>query len=265
MRPPKCVLRNRTFNAFTLIELLATIGIIALLAALIFPVFARAREKGRQTTCLSRFRQISQGIHLYIQDYDETMPMAQTGQFASTDWKVSSVWPQLLLPYHRDWRLFACPNDPNANDAMYRLSLGVPPNADIRQLEFARAYFSDFGYNYMFLAPPPDSEGKQEPPANLSAIRAPSSTILGADSSYNRETGPGICFLYPPSVYNYWQGEQVDGASPYGYVWPRHLRRANVAFTDGHCKALTIDTLMQGVDLKTGVITDPALFLWDLN
>jgi len=257
--------KHGSFRAFTLIELLVTIGIIALLAALIFPVFARAKEKGRQTSCVSNFRQISQAFHLYLQDYDETMPIAQTGKFGSTDWKSGFLWPQLLLPYHRDWRIFVCPDDPNANDAIYRSYLGTSPNAEIRQLEFARAYFSDFGYNYIFLAPPPDSAGKQTPPVTLSDVRDTSTTLLGADSSYNREAGPGICFLYPPSVSNYWQGEQEPGATPYGYVWPRHLRQANVAFIDGHCKSLTIDTLSQGVDIRTGAVTDPIMFLWDLN
>ena len=71
----------------------------------------------------------------------------------------------------------------------------------------------------------------------------------------------------PPraTVYNYWLGENQPGASPYGYVWPRHMRLANVAFVDGHCKALTVDALKQGVNAITGVITDPVVFLWDLN
>src|SRR6476620_9900153 len=63
--------RNANRSAFTLIELLVVIAIIAILAAILFPVFAQAREKARQTSCLSNTKQISLGILMYLQDYDE--------------------------------------------------------------------------------------------------------------------------------------------------------------------------------------------------
>ncbi|MEJ5251021.1 MAG: prepilin-type N-terminal cleavage/methylation domain-containing protein [Armatimonadota bacterium] len=63
-------------RGFTLIELLVVIAIIAILAAILFPVFARAREAARKTTCLSNTKQIATGIMVYIQDYDETYPAA---------------------------------------------------------------------------------------------------------------------------------------------------------------------------------------------
>src|SRR5205807_4622369 len=64
----------RTRRGFTLIELLVVIAIIAVLAAILFPVFAVAREKARQAGCLSNLRQIGQALHLYVQDYDEYLP-----------------------------------------------------------------------------------------------------------------------------------------------------------------------------------------------
>ena len=65
-------------RAFTLIELLVVIAIIAVLAAILFPVFAQAREKARQTACLSNMRQMTLGVMMYAQDYDETLPLAAT-------------------------------------------------------------------------------------------------------------------------------------------------------------------------------------------
>jgi len=255
--------RRSSQVGFTLIELLVVIGIIALLAALLFPVFGKAREKGREATCLSNFQQVAHAFSLYLQDYDETMPPAQSGVYASTDWKDSTLWPQALAPFSKSWKIFACPSDPNATDATYRLLRGVPANAPLQQLEFARASFSDFGYNFVFLAPPPGSDGTRPEPTKLAAIQRPTTTILGADSSYDRQKGPGECLLYAPIVYNYWPGESTDSGPPYGYVWPRHLGQAMVTFVDGHCKAQTIDTLKAGIDPANGQIVDPEKCLWD--
>src|ERR1700733_7497771 len=72
MRPFRCA--RRSPNAFTLIELLVVIAIIAILAAILFPVFAQAREKARQATCTSNMRQIGLAIAMYRQDYDQTNP-----------------------------------------------------------------------------------------------------------------------------------------------------------------------------------------------
>jgi len=66
-------------KAFTLIELLVVIAIIAILAAILFPVFSQAREKARGATCLSNLKQIGLGVMMYVQDYDETFPMSQYG------------------------------------------------------------------------------------------------------------------------------------------------------------------------------------------
>jgi len=68
---------KRSRNGFTLIELLVVIAIIAILAAILFPVFARAREKARQTSCLSNLKQLSLAILMYAEDYDETLPYYQ--------------------------------------------------------------------------------------------------------------------------------------------------------------------------------------------
>jgi prepilin-type N-terminal cleavage/methylation domain-containing protein/prepilin-type processing-associated H-X9-DG protein len=258
--------RRRPAIGFTLIELLVVIAVIAVIAALLFPVLNSAHGKARQTTCTSNFKQIATSFLMYAQDNSEMLPPGQTGPYASTDWKLTALWPQLLMPYVKSRQIFACPNDAGANDANYRRLQGVPANATGTQLEFARALHTDFGYNHVFLSPTQVTNGVSEfKPVNLSAVKSPSSIILGVDSSSNRNDGPGEYLVYAPTIYNYWQGEAKPGASPYGWVWPRHAQNANVAFADGHCKALNIGALTAGVNLTNGAITDTDAFLWDLD
>ena len=89
-------------SAFTLIELLVVIAIIAILAAILFPVFARARENARKASCQSNLKQIGLGIQQYVADYDGQIPPQQLGG--------PVVWPSLLMPYIKSGQLFTCPS-----------------------------------------------------------------------------------------------------------------------------------------------------------
>ncbi|GAB4460072.1 MAG: hypothetical protein OHK0029_23500 [Armatimonadaceae bacterium] len=98
---------RRTTSAFTLIELLVVIAIIAILAAILFPVFAQAREKARQTSCLSNIKQISLGVMMYMQDYDERSPVAEHGE---EDPSEIYPWYAGLQPYIKNDNIFSCPS-----------------------------------------------------------------------------------------------------------------------------------------------------------
>lgn len=95
-------------GAFTLIELLVVIAIIALLAAILFPVFAQAREKARQTSCLSNLKQIGLSAMLYAQDYDETNVKTEIGGDVSD--ANEHYWGDMLQPYLRNWAVLSCPS-----------------------------------------------------------------------------------------------------------------------------------------------------------
>ena len=113
-----------TKHGFTLIELLVVIAIIAILAAILFPVFAQAREKARQTSCLSNCKQIGTAVQLYVDDYDETYPLmdfsntdaggyAATGVRIITDLSYSQTtwaWMHAIFPYLKNPQMYACPS-----------------------------------------------------------------------------------------------------------------------------------------------------------
>lgn len=94
-------------RGFTLIELLAVIAIIAILAAILFPVFARAREKARQSSCLSNIKQLGTAVLMYTQDYDEVLPYAIGG----ADMSHLATMMELLGPYTKNRQIERCPSD----------------------------------------------------------------------------------------------------------------------------------------------------------
>jgi len=99
-------------RGFTLIELLVVIAIIAILAAILFPVFARAREKARQTSCLSNLKQIGLGILMYAQDYDDMLPRSAmyTVPSAVLPEGGPDYWFTAIYPYINNGQIFGCPS-----------------------------------------------------------------------------------------------------------------------------------------------------------
>ncbi|RYX84340.1 DUF1559 domain-containing protein [bacterium] len=117
-------------SAFTLIELLVVIAIIAILAAILFPVFARARENARRSSCQSNMKQIGLGIMQYTQDYDERMPPRLINANG-----VLTNWQNMIQPYVKSYQLFQCPSNtkntnPLDNDATGLSRVSYAPNVD---------------------------------------------------------------------------------------------------------------------------------------
>ena len=108
LRPHSSKAAAHRAPAFTLIELLVVIAIIAILAAILFPVFARARENARRSSCQSNIKQILLGATQYTQDYDEkTVPSRDPAS-------ISRAWPYLLQPYLKSTQIFVCPSNAGA-------------------------------------------------------------------------------------------------------------------------------------------------------
>jgi prepilin-type N-terminal cleavage/methylation domain-containing protein/prepilin-type processing-associated H-X9-DG protein len=121
-------------KGFTLIELLVVIAIIAILAAILFPVFAKAREKARQTSCLNNVKQMALAMLQYAQDFDEKFPMTwSTCGFNGGRWYSSYnalCWRDLMHPYTKNWQVFDCPSHTTTNGTSYAMNVLLTTGAN---------------------------------------------------------------------------------------------------------------------------------------
>lgn len=170
----------RRAKGFTLIELLVVISILAILAAILFPVFSRAREKARQSTCTSNLKQFALAIQMYSQDYDEAMPLAvkhrdQVGpRTASVNGVAEFGIHAQLMPYVKSAQLFQCPDD-NGFEAD-----SVPPGAGSGGFTVPKGWkvWEAYGTSYRF-APenfsmfPSSESGMTNPPATPYSFASP--------------------------------------------------------------------------------------------
>jgi len=235
-------------NGFTLIELLVVIAIISILAAILFPVFARARENARRSSCLSNLKQIGLGIMMYTQDYDEKYPHAQSvttqlppdGYFwYDGRW----YWPQMIYPYTHNSEVFFCPS------AYFTLhdDAGRPT-----------PYRNHYGANSLIMP-----TITSLPSQSLSSVSSPATTYLAMDmgayalaaityvvpgvGTVRGITEPAAAFYYLPGTYS------IVGTDPFtssataqneaDYKSGRHFGGVNVAFADGHVKWLKSETV----------------------
>ncbi len=204
---------------FTLIELLVVIAIIAILAAILFPVFAQARESARQISCSTRFYQVARAVIMYTSDFDTTQPLTQWFASFSNDPEEAEcedrILAQLIRPYVKDWTVFRCPSDPDAVDAILDACPAdneVPPTRQCAR-EYRWALKTNLGYNYVYLSPImvgngyPGRNGWTNVPATDARIRYHSSTILFVDSLWWRDPNSrqpmcgGNWIVMPPCRY----------------------------------------------------------------
>jgi len=204
-------------RGFTLIELLVVIAIIAILAAILFPVFARAREKARQTSCLSNLKQIGTAMMMYVQDYDERYGQSLSGTTAGT----VTVY-HVIMPYMKNAQILQCPSKKDEISAA-----GV--NAFISAVGAPALAPGFYGTSYMF-NPCVWEDG------NLTGLVSPIS-----DSEIPR----------PAETIVIGDGNLAATASFNSPIVARHNEVANCAFADGHAKVVkAVQTTSTYVDCE---------------
>ncbi len=243
-------------KGFTLIELLVVIAIIAILAAILFPVFAQARESARKTSCLSNTKQIVMGALMYVQDYDETLmspafrrvgattPTEYSNYFWGRRWM---CWPELIIPYVKSLDLYTCPN--RRDSPYYTYCINVNSSND----------------DYPGAPTPPGnwndgtSTGQTRPgqySPSLAELRSPASTIWFYDANSSiYQSGltvwadlEALAQQYPDEA----RSLEIDGSETIAQLFMtgggavdrsslirephRHQQGFNIGWCDGHAK-----------------------------
>jgi prepilin-type N-terminal cleavage/methylation domain-containing protein/prepilin-type processing-associated H-X9-DG protein len=224
----QCLVKQR---GFTLIELLVVIAIIAILAAILFPVFARARENARRASCQSNMKQMTLGMMQYIQDYDEKFGFSGCGcgDFSTAAPVGSSTrscgtadaasWATMVQPYVKSTQIFKCPSD--SRGATYTNSYG--PNA----------LLGGSATTYVIA------------PKHTAEVAAPALTVMWHEADYSGVTYNTIqCHIY-------WARAITEGDISHD----RHLEGTNFSFVDGHVKWYKVT--QAGGDPQKGISFDP--------
>ena len=230
--------KSRRAQGFTLIELLVVIAIIAILAAILFPVFARARENARKTSCLSNLKQIGLGIMQYTQDYDEAYPLGlwdpQVKQTTSGTPGATFLschpyngcgtghwvtWMDIIYPYTKSVQVYVCPS--------------ATKDAATPSYAMSNAFTNRAGTSGNY-----DINNTSSGPLKLAGIQRPSEIVMVMDLNDRTYTG---------GVRPYTIRSRATHADPtLGSATP-HLEGGNVAYADGHAKWRSDKTILSRI------------------
>jgi len=265
---------SNTRKGFTLIELLVVIAIIAILAAILFPVFAKAREKARQTSCASNMKQLGLGFAMYVQDYDEKFPSGNVG--SNNGNSDETGWASQIYPEVKSTGVYHCPDDntqPQTANGGTVVPISYGANSNVSGSVALASFLSSSSTVLLF-----EVSGVTGDPTNATA---PSGvvgngtplvdTVVYATNPAEVDAGAlSDGFTYGAGtvpVYNQ-AGEYETGyfpylpASPLGYDGTNaglglHSGGANYAFIDSHVKWAQPGSISAGASNTSGTTSDP--------
>ena len=237
-------------RGFTLIELLVVIAIIAILAALLFPVFAQARAAARKASCTSNLHQLAMGFTAYFQDYDETFPANGVLSHLDTVEDVKKLWFNQIEPYVKDNGVLHCPAD-NVTNAKRTFSDALPDHQNDPGLPAL-----SYGANWDMMS----AAYYGEPQAKIASIGYASQMLLVSDCTEPWAFGPvytdGQGVRWSHIAYANGQPVAVSntvchgGRSGMGHE--RHGDGSNIAFMDGHVRFLRADAFVSEIEERDG-------------
>jgi prepilin-type N-terminal cleavage/methylation domain-containing protein/prepilin-type processing-associated H-X9-DG protein len=224
-------------QGFTLIELLVVIAIIAILAAILFPVFARAREKARQASCQSNLKELTLGLLMYVQDYDERFPPERTWTGSGTEWH----WHEKIFPYVKNAQIYTCPSRPGGGN------LTISPTPPGGNAWWATSNFAGinvgYGYNFWLGWPRPERG------VALAQIQGVAYCMAFGDNAHpghaccgpcQRTQFANVCGTYCNPPADLWTNSDA---------YTRHSGGSNISFVDGHVKWYRWQDLARQKDL----------------
>lgn len=218
---------SRTRLGFTLIELLTVIAIISLLAAILFPVFGRARENARRASCLSNLKQIGLGVMQYVQDWDEYYPISRGADYASmvstngTSW---GEWKIRTYPYVKSEQVYNCPSGTVQKMGQFK-------NTPYGNLTFSET--NSYGVNQLVFPDGSPTPPNVPQPVKSSRLGKTSELAMLADSAYP-------VWNFPNRVYNSnYTLDQTNVPNAIDPTLARHFEGSVVVYADGHAKYRT--------------------------
>jgi prepilin-type N-terminal cleavage/methylation domain-containing protein/prepilin-type processing-associated H-X9-DG protein len=234
-------------SGFTLIELLVVIAIIAILAAILFPVFAQARDKARSAACLSNQKQLGNALMMYMQDYDEKTIWFYNASVAA--WQkdyFAGYWYHPIFPYVKNADVFRCP------------SVSRSPECDPNRKPVANLNRCGFGINVAHVGyasgDPYLSPGKQGDTRSLASLTDPARIIFLADSQLDprKDANLGWQDIKCPMPHkqplsndvDHWVNDKSSGGPNNPNITRRHQGGANAIYMDGHAKYAHYDAYL---------------------